>query len=147
MKKSAGLCAFLMVSCTTKPEDQPPVDIQPGSYEVLVGGGTIVQLKNDERRGEICIYDAAAFKGDPLGQIQPAPEDCSDVYGSPKGNALSGERKCERKTPVVVRYTGSHTTDSFEIKGTVAQGDDETGMAMHLGSGDFSVTGKRKGDC
>jgi hypothetical protein len=147
MKMSVGLCAFLLVACTTKPEDQPPVELQPGSYEVLVGGGTLVQLKSDERRGEVCIFDAAQFKSAPLAQIQSPPEDCSDEAAEPRGNALSGKRTCDRKTPIVIEYTGSHTADSFEFKGTVAQGSDENASVMRLGSGDFSVTGKRKGDC
>ena len=44
-------------------------------------------------------------------------------------------------------FAGSHTADSFEIRGTVAQGDDENASVMHLGSGDFTLTGKRIGDC
>ena len=147
MKKSIGLCAFLLCGCTTKPEDQPPVELQPGMYEVQVGGGTLVRLKNDERVGEVCIFDAAQFKSSPLAQIQSPPEDCLDEAAEPKGNALTGKRTCDRKTPIRIEYAGSHTTDSFEIKGTVAQGSDESDMAMRLGSGEFSVTGKRKGDC
>lgn len=147
MKMSVGLSAFLLAACTTKPEDQQPVELQPGMYEVLVGGGTLVQLKNDERRGEVCIFDAAQFESAPLAQIQSPPEDCLDEAAEPRGNALGGTRKCERRTPIVIEYSGSHTTDSFELKGTVAQGTDENASVMRLGSGDFSVTGKRKGDC
>jgi hypothetical protein len=147
MRKSIGLSTLMLAACTVKPEDQPPVELQPGTYEVLVGGGTLVQLKNDERRGQICIYDAAAFKSAPLAQIQAPPEDCSDESAEPKGNALSGKRTCDRRTPITIVYAGSHTADSFELKGTVAQGSDESDMAMRLGSGEFSVTGKRKGDC
>jgi hypothetical protein len=106
-----------------------------------------VQLKNDERNGEVCIYDVAAFKNAPLAQIQSPPEDCSDESAEPKGNALSGKRTCDRKTPIRIEYAGSHTADTFELKGTVAQGSDESDMAMRLGSGEFSVSGKRKGDC
>ena len=147
MKKSIGLCAFLLVGCTTKPEDQAPVELHPGMYEVQVGGGTLVRLKSDERVGEVCIFDAAQFRSSPLAQIQSPPEDCSDEPAEPKGNALTGRRTCDRKTPIRIDYAGSHTTDSFEIRGTVAQGSDESGMAMRLGSGEFSVTGKRIGAC
>jgi hypothetical protein len=147
MRKSVCVGAVLLAACTVKPEDQPPVELQPGLYEVLVGGGTLVQLKDHERRGEVCIYDAAAFKSMPLAQIQSPPEDCSDESSEAKGNALTGKRTCDRKTPITIQYTGSHTADSFEFKGTVAQGSDESDMAMRLGSGEFSVTGTRKGDC
>ena len=67
MKKSIGLCAFLLCGCTTKPEDQPPVDLQPGMYEVQVGGGTLVRLKSDERVGEVCIFGSG-----PLLPSQPS---------------------------------------------------------------------------
>ena len=147
MRKSVCLGVVLLSACSVKPEDQAPVDLQPGLYEVLVGGGTLVQLEGHERRGEVCISDAAAFKSAPLAQVQSPPEDCSDESAEPKGNALSGKRTCDRKAPITIEYAGSHTADSFELKGTVAQGSDESDMAMRLGSGEFSVTGTRKGDC
>jgi hypothetical protein len=147
MRNSVILGVVSLAACAVKADDQPPVELRPGAYEVLVGGGTLVQLKTDERHGEICIYDSAAFKSAPLAQVQSPPDDCSDESAEPKGNALTGKRTCDRKTPITIVYAGSHTTDSFEIKGTVAQGSDESDMAMRLGSGEFSVTGKRTGDC
>jgi hypothetical protein len=149
MKKLLCACAVLVAGCSSNPETETPVQLLPGSYEVMAGGGTMVTLRGGERRGLICIGadSATMFKSDPLAQVTADWEDCSDEYADPKGNALSGTRRCDRKTPVLVTYTGSHTADSFEFKGTVSQGSDETGAVMRLGSGDFTVTGKRKGDC
>jgi hypothetical protein len=49
--------------------------------------------------------------------------------------------------PALMTYTGSHTADSFRMEGTLSQGHDEGGGVMHLGSGDFVITGKRIGEC
>lgn len=44
-------------------------------------------------------------------------------------------------------FSGSHTTESFELKGQVTQCNQEGGGVMNLGSGEFSITGNRVGDC
>lgn len=132
------------------PASEPPVQMLPGLYEVSLGGGTVVELKTGERKSELCLdsYGAFEFPKDPLGPIIERWETCSTQLDPPKGNAMSGARKCEqRKTPMVASYAGSHTIDSFEIKGTVSQGQGENASVMHLGSGEFTITGKRVGDC
>ena len=149
MMRIACALAVLVPGCSADPASEPPVQLLPGSYEVAAGGGTMVELRGGKRSDLLCIAadSATMFKSNPLAQLTSDWEGCSDVYAEPRGNALAGSRTCERKTPVRITYSGSHTADSFEIRGTVAQGDDESGMAMHLGSGEFTITGKRRGDC
>jgi|tagenome__1003787_1003787.scaffolds.fasta_scaffold20983602_2 hypothetical protein len=124
--------------------------MQPGLYELTLGGSTMVTLKSEGRKGEVCLtsYDASEFPKDPLERVAEPWEDCSTQVDPPRGNTMSGARQCkDRKTPMTATYTGSHTTDSFEIKGEVSQGSDENASVMRLGSGDFSIVGKRVGDC
>ena len=151
MKSFCLFAALLaLAACSKSPELQPPVDLQPGLYEVTVGGGTMVELRQGGRSAAICFAadNAAAFPTDPLTHIIESWPDCSSDQAHPKGNALQGQRSCpDRKTPVLLTYSGSHTTDSFRLEGTVSQGSDEGGGVMRLGSGDFTITGKRLGPC
>ena len=149
MKKLPFLM-LLLAGCARDPAGEAPVQLQPGLYQVAVGGGTIVRLPSDERSDQICLSppDAIDFAKSPLYPTIGAWDGCVDTPGEPKGNAIAGRRECpDRKTPATATFAGSHTADSFEIHGTVAQGDDESASVMHLGSGDFSLTGKRVGDC
>lgn len=149
MKRLIAL-SLLLAGCGRDPASEPAVELQPGLYQVVVGGGTIVRLPSDERSDQICLSppDAIDFAKSPLYPTIGAWDGCVDTAGEPKGNAISGKREClDRKTPMTATFAGSHTVDSFEIHGTVAQGDDESASVMHLGSGDFSLTGKRLGDC
>lgn len=149
------LAALAGVAGCSSPETEKPVDLQPGLYEIAVGGGTIVELASGKRTDRICFQsdNAAAFPREPLSHIIEHWDGCSDELTDPKGNAISGARKCaggeghRRKTSVLAKYSGSHSTDSFKIEGAVSQGDDEGGGVMHLGSGSFSITGHRVGDC
>ena len=141
---------LLLTGCARDPSAEPPVELLPGLYEVRVGGGTLVQLPSDKRSDQICFYsaDALTFPQNPLYPTIGDWDGCSDTPDEPRGNAISGKRQClDRKMPLTASYAGSHTADSFELRGTVAQSDDEGGMAMHLGSGDFSIEGRRVGDC
>ena len=146
----AALALLLPALGCTKPEDEPPVSLQPGLYEVRAGGSTVIELKSGERTGRICL-DATAtsyLPTDPLASLVEPWENCISDIEPPKGNAIRGARRCEgRKTPMRAVFSGSHTTDSFEIQGEVTQGDDEGGGVMHLGSGEFSISGKRTGNC
>lgn len=128
---------------------EPPVDLLPGLYEVSIGGGTMVGLASGGYEGKLCFSarDAAEFPRRPLNRISPEWSNCSTRANAPKGNALGGTRSCEGRLPARITYSGSHTADSFYIEGSVAQGHDETSMAMHLGSGDFTILGKRAGAC
>ena len=147
LKASALL--FLLAACSA-PEDQEPVALQAGLYDVVVGGGTLIESRSGQTVDQICIQDAQAayFPTDPLGPIVKPWDSCSSTLDEPKGNAMSGSRKCEaRKMPMVATYSGSHTTDSFEIDGLVEQRNQEGSGVMHLGSGEFHITGKRIGDC
>ena len=145
-----GALTALVAGCARDPATEQPVDLQAGLYEVSLGGSTVVKLKSEGRKAQICLdsYDASQFPRDPLLHLVAPWDGCSSQLGEPRGNAMSGKRMCEeRKTPMTAAYTGSHTADSFEIKGTVTQGSDENASVMHLGSGDFSLLGKRVGDC
>ena len=126
-----------------------PVDLRPGLYGVSIGGGTMVSLASGGYEGKLCFSasDAAEFPQRPLNRIFPEWSNCSTRDNVPKGNALGGARSCEGRLPARFTYSGSHTADSFYIQGSVAQGHDETSMAMHLGSGDFTILGKRAGAC
>lgn len=144
--------ALSAAACSTHdPATEAPVPMLPGLYEVTLGGGTVVELKSGPgRTSKLCLdaLGAADLVRDPMGQTVARWENCSTVTDEPKGNAMSGARQCDQRAmPMVARYVGSHTSDSFVIKGAVTQGHDEGGGVMHLGSGDFSLTGKRLGDC
>jgi Protein of unknown function (DUF3617) len=149
MKKMIAF-ALLLSGCAQDPASEPPVELQPGLYQVAVGGGTVVRLPSDQRSDQICLSppDAIDFAKSPLYPTIGVWDGCSETSEEPKGNAISGKREClDRKTPMTAAFAGSHTADTFEIRGTVAQGSDENSSVMRLGSGDFSITGKRIGDC
>lgn len=147
--KRVILLSLLLSGCARDPASEPAVELLPGLYEVRVGGGTVVRLPSDRRTAQICFWppDALTFPKNPLYPTIGDWDGCSDTLDEPLGNAISGKRRCDRKAPMTVAYAGSHTTDSFELRGTVTQGDDEGGGVMRLGSGDFSIRGKRVGDC
>lgn len=109
----------------------------------------MVQLPSREYQGKLCFSaaDAAAFPRAPLARIFLEWPQCSTADAEPKGNALAGKRTCGGRLPAWINYSGSHTANSFVIEGSVAQGHDETPMALHLGSGDFTIVGKRVGGC
>lgn len=147
--KKAFLLAILLCGCARDPASEQPVELKPGLYEVTVGGGTLVRLPSDQRTDRICLSvpDAIDFAKSPLYPTIGAWDSCTESPDEPKGNALSGKRQCDRRAPLTVAYTGSHTADSFELRGTVTQGSDENESVMRLGSGDFSISGKRITDC
>ena len=122
--------------------------LSPGLYEISIGGGTMVRLPSGDYHGAVCFAaaDAGAFAQKPLALIFPEWPGCSTIH-DPKGNALRGKRTCEGRLPAWISYSGSHDANSFIILGSVAQGHDETPMVLHLGSGDFTITGKRTGAC
>jgi hypothetical protein len=146
-----GLFALCAQGCSTSdPATEQPVVMQAGLYDVTLGGSTVVALKSEGRTTQVCLDSsgAAQFPIDPLGPLVKAWSTCSSQLDEPRGNAMSGKRMCrERKTPMTATYTGSHTVDSFKIEGKVTQGADETEEMMRLGSGDFSLLGKRVADC
>lgn len=153
MRNAILVSALLLAACAKDPASEPPVALQPGDYEVQVGGGTLVSLADHQTKGRVCLAEDAAadFPENPLGHLIEDWDGCSDSVDEPRGNAFSGKRECDqsdrRHTPVLVRFTGSHGADSFELRGAVTQGSDEGGGVMRLGSGDFSVSGQRVGAC
>jgi hypothetical protein len=129
---------------------ETPVSLTAGRYEISLGGGTLIELKSRSRTAEMCLnsYDATQFPKDPLSWTVEPWETCSTEVNPATGNAMSGARVCrERKMPMTASYTGTHNADSFRIDGVVKQSDDENASVMHLGSGNFTITGKRVGDC
>lgn len=150
MYRVSFLAFALALSACSSPETETPVALQAGLYEVTLGGGTLVELKSGERTAQVCLDETAAhyFPTDPLAPLIERWENCVTESEPPKGNAIVGARQCNKRAmPMRAAFTGSHTTDSFELKGEVTQSDDEGGGVMHLGSGEFSLTGKRIGDC
>ena len=160
MKKRASLLALILVTACSPNSGQPtdpqprldpraaseaPVALKPGVYHVAIGGGTMVKLASGAYDGELFFSaeDADAFPHHPLRHIFPEWPACSSVDDEPRGNALKGKRTCGGRLPAWINYRGSHTGDSFVIEGSVAQGHDESSRAMHLGSGDFTITGER----
>ena len=145
-----------LAGCAAKdPATEKPVDMLPGLYQLTIGGGTIVELKPAFASGQACfaLDNALAFPTDSVSHLIPDWDGCTTTHDDPKGNAISGLRNCpggeghKRKTSVRMQYRGSHTTDSFTIRGHVSMGNDETEQVMHLGSGDFMLDGKRVGEC
>ena len=131
MNKRIAFSLLLLAGCARDPASEAPVQLQPGLDQVCLSPP-----------------DAIDFAKSPLYPTIGAWDGCAETPEEPKGNAISGKREClDRKTPVTVTFAGSHTADSFEIHGAVAQGSDENSSVMHLGSGDFTLTGKRIGDC
>jgi len=129
---------------------EEPVTLLPGLYELRLGGGTLVELRSGTRTDRVCLdsYAAGRVPVDPLGATMEPWETCTDELDPPRGNAMSGARRCtQRRTPMIARYTGTHSADAFKVAGSVAQGTGENQQVMRLGSGDFSITGKRIGDC
>ena len=129
---------------------ESPVELQAGLYEIRLGGGTVVELKSGERTDQICLnsYDASQLPKDVLSKTIEPWEGCANLPDPPRGNAMSGARTCaERKVPMSATYAGRHTSNSFRIEGLVKQGEGETASIMRLGSGEFSIAGKRIGDC
>jgi Protein of unknown function (DUF3617) len=152
------IAAAAAIAACSGPEESPfdiaaretPVALEAGLYELRLGGATVVQLKSGSRTDEICLnsYDAAQILSNPLAKMLPPWENCVDEMETPRGNTLTGERRCEkRKTPMTASYSGTHTADSFQIQGMVKQGSDESASIMRLGSGDFSISGRRVGAC
>jgi hypothetical protein len=144
------LALSLPLAACTPPEEQDPVELQPGLYEVVVGGGTLIESRSGNTVDRVCLdpAQAASFPTDPLDPLVKPWNSCSTELDEPKGNAMSGSRKCKaRRMPMTATYSGSHTMDSFAIDGLVEQGSGEGGGVMHLGSGEFHITGKRVGDC
>lgn len=143
------ICALAISACTA-PENETPVALQAGLYEVTLGGGTLVELKSGERTAQVCLDETAAhyFPADPLAPLIERWENCAFEAEPRQGNAISGARQCDKRAmPMRAAYTGTLATDSFELKGEVTQSNDEGGGVMHLGSGEFSLIGKRIGDC
>jgi hypothetical protein len=129
---------------------ESPVELQAGLYEIRLGGATVVELESGERTDQICLnsYDASQLPKDVLSKTIEPWEGCANLPDPPLGNAMSGARKCaERKVPMSAAYAGTHTANSFQIEGLVQQGKGETASIMRLGSGEFSIAGKRIGDC
>lgn len=126
------------------------MEMQAGLYEVALGGSTVVELKSGERTSRVCLDASAAnnFPTDPLTHLVEPWERCVSELEPPIGNAIRGARRCDqRKMSMRAAFSGSHTTESFELKGQVTQGSQEGGGVMNLGSGEFSITGNRVGDC
>ena len=149
MKRAIFAAALLSAGCSSDPATEVPVTLEAGLYEVTVGGGTLVQFKSGGRTERICFWsaDAITFPTNPLVHTIGEWDNCTNRPDEPRGNAISGARLCDRKAPMTVAYNGSHTTNSFDIRGTVTQGSGEGGGVMRLGSGDFAIIGKRIGDC
>jgi Protein of unknown function (DUF3617) len=150
MRHLFAAAALLALAGCSNPETEPPVDLAPGLYDVTLGGGTLIELKSKQRTDSICFApeNTFAFPSEPLSHILPQWDGCADEAQAPAGNAIRGARRCpDRKMPLNLEYAGSHSTDSFTIEGTVMQGSGEGGGVMQLGSGDFSISGRRVGDC
>ena len=159
MRMIGGTCVLLLaVACAGADQEteyavaarQIPVDVRPGLYSVRLGGSTVVELNSGTRTDEVCLdsVDALQFPTDPLGPTIERWENCSKQLNQLKGNAMRGARLCvARAVPMIARYTGTHTRDSFKVVGAVSQGTDETASVMRLGSGDLSIIGRRIGDC
>lgn len=129
---------------------EPPVELKPGNYRIRLGGSTVIELKSGSRTDDICLdkLGAAGLPLDPLGWTVAEWDSCWNKQDPPGGNAIRGARLCEQqKVPLRARYSGTHTADSFEITGMVSRGSGETESVMQLGSGEFSISGERTGDC
>lgn len=133
------------------PEHENPVALKPGLYEIKAGGNGTLFLKNGELEARQCLSatDAAIFRGDPLGTVAYPWDRCHEEPDLPRGNAVSGQRICQPDDQgrpwAHIKFSGSHTEESFRLKGHVSPGDG-SGMT-DFRSGDFSFSGKRVADC
>ena len=155
MRRFAFVTLAGLAGCSD-PATEAAIDLQKGLYEVTVGGGTFVSLKGSKITDRLCYdsYDATAFKQLPLNKISPLVAECAPGTSEPVGNSLKGSRTCSRPargdspgSDIRIAYEGQHDATSFTVRGTVAQGSDESASAMHLGSGEFRILGKRVSDC
>lgn len=144
------LLAATVTACAKSPEDEAPVRLSAGLYEVTIDGGTLVGHPSHQPTEKICYSqaDADGFGQAPLDRAVPLWPGCDNATVPPKGNAVGGERTCpQRAMPMRITYKGRHDATSFRIDGHVGQGTGETDSIMQLGSGDFDMSGTRVGDC
>ena len=143
--------AFLLGACSG-PEHEDPVPLIPGMYEVKAGGNGTLYLKNGELEAQQCLSptDATLVRGDPLGTLAYPWERCEEKPNLPRGNAISGERICgpddQGRPSAHIKFSGSHDQESFHLEGHVSHPGDGAGLT-DFRSGDFSISGKRTGDC
>ena len=140
---------FLAVGCSG-PESEPPVDLQPGRYEVTMSAGAAAFGPGTGKNGQssLCIMSDQAkdFASNPLPLKDVFPA-CKTKMTHRKGNAFSGTRECSAAPEsgialtLTLNWKGRIRADGFEIDGDI----NSTGAVNR--SGQFQLTGKRTGDC
>jgi Protein of unknown function (DUF3617) len=133
------------------PESEPPVDLQPGRYDVTAsaGAGAFGPAAGKSKQRSICIMpdEAKDFASDPLPLRDAISPACKIKTVDRKGNAFSGTRECVAAPEsgitltITLGWKGSMKADGFEIDGDLKS----TGAVNR--SGQFQMSGKRTGDC
>ena len=131
---------MLLAGCGgADPASETPVDLKPGKYDVFVRGSHLFEAPDNPGRSDVCLseFEAREWPKHPLEKTTRKFNGCFDTIDEPKGNALSGTRKCPKGTAT---FTGEHSDERFTVRGTVksSTSDKEEG---------FTISGRRTGDC
>lgn len=146
---AAALLAGGCGGAATDPASEAPVDLQPGLYDVIATGGTLMEVSPGRSRDQLCLShdQAQQLPSYPMENVTRHWRGCKDTYQPRKGNAFGGHRVCPRTSrrlnKALADYTGHVTPDSFVMTGDVRVGEDGKGF----GNGHFTLRGKRIGDC
>jgi hypothetical protein len=142
-------CALTIAACSNA-EDEAPVDLKPGQYDIVFTG-----IHGDTSTKSHCIMsdEAAAFPTDPVGPFLPAAlRDNCETQAARKGNALSGTLNCkfegtDTRSELTLKWTGQMHAESFEVSGDGALKDDNAPEGASPTPAHAGVSGKRTGDC
>ena len=148
-KSSLLPLVFALAACSSA-ENETPVDLTPGQYEIVFAG-----LNGASGTKSRCITPTAAsnFPLDPVSRFMPAElRDSCESQGQRKGNALTGTLTCrfagtDSESELTLKWSGTMASDNFEV---TADGDLKD-MNAPEGEGPnhshVTVTGKRTGEC
>jgi hypothetical protein len=172
-----GIPCLFLGSCGTAPDPatETPVDLQPGQYQVTMGGGGLAKFIPVQKDGpgsvdqSICVT-AEQAKTWPKPFVQNylyLHEGCSLTGSKRVGNAVSGAILCpvdpdKAQGKMTVNYTGSMARDAvtveakmvFDVELSEAEKAKDPGAAQAMAAmkglmGNISmiVKAKRTGEC
>lgn len=136
---AAPLLAACSCSAGRDAASEPPVDLKPGLYDVWVRGSRLFEAPDKPAQSNVCFseWQAREWPKHPLEQTTRKFSGCYDTIDEPRGNALSGTRKCPKG---VATFEGEHGDERFVVRGTVKSSTSDK-------TEEFTITGRRIGDC